>query len=215
VLLVVTHGSAVHKIWPHQAAFMAKALREYPDLHVIMTGGAVGHVWSKPFLKHPRVTSLIERSPPTSIRQFLTLPYVVDCILGPETGIFYAASFMDVAKILLLSHGTVENVSRDWVNCTSIHSENLKWCKGRGHNEAPACHQIHLGWDHCTRVQPKECDACRRGNCHLHLAACQQAITPERVLEAFDQIIRPSIMINPVEDVRRSMRIDAARAAAA
>jgi hypothetical protein len=53
---------------------------------------------------------------------------------------------------VFLSHSTHENLTRDWVNTTSIASKATS-CPGRGDNEAPACHQMHYGWEHCKQFR--------------------------------------------------------------
>ena len=57
---------------------------------------------------------------------------------------------MPMAKVVFLSHSTVENLTRDWLHTVSLHSVNTS-CPGRGMNDAPACHQLHYGWTHCKR----------------------------------------------------------------
>jgi ADP-heptose:LPS heptosyltransferase len=186
VLLLVLHGSAVHKIWPHNEWFIRKVLRQYEDVHIITTGMDAGLVYELPWLKHPRVQCSCSR---LTARQFLTLPHVVDAIVGPETGVFYAASQMAVPKIMLLSHGTRENTARDWVNCDTVSAESVQ-CKGRGNNEAPACHQLHADWSTCTRVSNvRDCRDCRAGHCSKHLAACMQEILPAAVLDRLAPIV--------------------------
>jgi len=71
----------------------------------------------------------------------------------------------------------VRNLTRDWVNTTSLWARNTN-CKGRGKNEAPACHQLHYGWDNCDRVPDGEEGA--------GTAVCQRDISPAEVLEAID-----------------------------
>ncbi len=184
VLMLVTHGSGPQKIWPHTKEFIGKALKKYPDLHIVLTGEERGKEFEKPWTSNPRVHCTCTK---WTLREFLTMPFVVDALLGPETGVFYAASQMALPKILMLSHGSVENTSRDWINTRSLWAKHVD-CKGRGRNEAPACHQIHDTWAHCTRITDPNCLYCRRGSCSIHLSACQQAIKPAMALHALEEV---------------------------
>jgi hypothetical protein len=60
-----------------------------------------------------------------------------------------------------------------------VYSKNTK-CKGRGDNEAPACHVLHYTWDSCTRVM----DGPGTGT-----AQCQTDIPAEEVADILHRII--------------------------
>jgi ADP-heptose:LPS heptosyltransferase len=187
ILLNITHGSSTHKIWPHQRSFIYRVLMKYQDLHVIMAGTEQGKDFEAPHVDHPRVTLT---SATLDLRKFLTLPFISDIMMTPETGIAYAASNMDLPKLVFLSHATEENLTRDWNNAYTFHSGGMAIeCKGRGKNYAPACHQIHNNWDTCTRVVNLDCRDCMQGKCAIHLAACQQAITVDKVYPTFDSLM--------------------------
>lgn len=185
IVLIVTHGSAVNKIWPHNEKLIEAILRDFDDAHVVLTGGESARKIEEPWFGHPRVHSLCRQ---ITTRQFLTLPAVVDVLIGPETGIFYAASQMAVPKIIFLSHATVRNLTRDWINTHSLQAPSVT-CTGRGKNEAPACHMVHNDWTTCTRALDPACPDCKiGGRCAKHLAACQQAIPPGRVMDVLRSI---------------------------
>lgn len=175
ILLLVVNGSSPNKVWPHTEAFIREAVKD-PDLHIILTGTET--VFDRPWVKHKQVNSLCGK---TTLRQALSLVYIADAILGPETAIMQAASRMDVPKIIMLSHSTEENLTKDWPAVYPLTAQHVV-CQGRGNNDAPACHQIHHSWDTCTRVTDRNCLSCRSGHCTKHLSACQQAILPEMAL---------------------------------
>lgn len=185
VLLFSLHGSSNHKVWPHTQAFIRKAVKKHPDLHIILTGQEWGNLYTKEWNDHPRVTNSCEGLP---VRHALSLTSIADCILGPETGLMYARAFEDVPKIIMLSHATVENLTRDWKNTTSLWARDV-WCAGRGQNVAPACHQIHESWQTCTRASDPNCLRCKNGSCTKHLAKCMQNIFPNEVLSALSPMI--------------------------
>lgn len=98
--------------------------------------------------------------------------------MGSETGVMNAIAMEEMPKIVFLSHSTVENLTRDWVNTHSLSSERTV-CQGRGNNEAPACHQLHFGWAKCTEAPAPA------GTEELHkrkgsgVAQCQADIDPQ------------------------------------
>jgi hypothetical protein len=59
-----------------------------------------------------------------------------------------------------LSHATEENLSRDWANTVSLYGKGTK-CAGRGNDEAPACHRMNFGWDHCTKNEESGTAQCQ------------------------------------------------------
>lgn len=141
-------GSGVHKVWPYVDAVIAELMLQTDDVHFLLVGDHFCRILEQGWEKEPRVHA---RSAKWSIRESLSMVEQMDMVIGPETGVLNAASCLPIPKVVFLSHSTVENLTRDWVNTTSLWAKNVT-CKGRGKNEAPACHLLHYGWDHCTRV---------------------------------------------------------------
>lgn len=67
---------------------------------------------------------------------------VCDLVIGGETGMLNAVSFESVPKIVTLSHSSENNLTRDWVNCTSLAPENTPCFP---------CHRLHYGWEFCHK----------------------------------------------------------------
>jgi ADP-heptose:LPS heptosyltransferase len=166
-------GSGVHKTWAYVDTVVASLMLDYQDVDVIFVGDMLCKLLEKGWEKEKRVHC---RSGEWSIRQTLAMLDQVDMVIGPETGVLNGASCLPIPKIVFLSHSTVENLTRDWANTISLFAENVS-CKGRGNNEAPACHQLHYGWDHCDRIMEGPGEGTAR---------CQKEISPERVLLAID-----------------------------
>jgi ADP-heptose:LPS heptosyltransferase/predicted SAM-dependent methyltransferase len=169
LVVYALNGSSVHKRWPWMDSVITALLMDFPDLHVVLVGGVDGQIleqgwfgWDKDPAKHddakkvqtnPRVHC---RSGRWEIRQTLAFLEQADMVFGPETGILNAAAQLPIPKVLLLSHSSVENLARDWVNCHAIASGDTE-CPGRGKNEAPACHQMHYDFTFCRQATfPKE-----------------------------------------------------------
>lgn len=169
VLLWSLAGSAVHKTWPGLDNVIASIMVNHPSWDVVFMGGESCKILEQGWEKEPKVH---RKSGVWSIRQSMTFVNFVDCIVGPETGILNAASQLNIPKVVFLSHSSVENLTRDWVNCISLVSPNTV-CPGRGNNEAPACHQMHYGWDHCKKTEQG-------------VSQCQQDITVDQAWHAIE-----------------------------
>jgi ADP-heptose:LPS heptosyltransferase len=175
VIMWALAGSGVHKTWPHVDAVIANLMLTYRDVDVLLIGDGFCKILEGGWEKESRVH---RRSDVWSIRETMAMTEQVDMVIGPETGVLNAASCLPIPKVVFLSHSTVENLTRDWTNTTSLWAKNTT-CKGRGKNEAPACHQLHYGWDHCNRVKDGEVGA--------GTAQCQAEISPTEVLEAVER----------------------------
>ena len=184
-------GSGCHKTWPYVDNVVASLMLHHPKTHVVMVGDAFCKILEAGWENEERVH---RTSGEMDIRKTLSLVDVVDCIVGPETGVLNAASCLAIPKLVFLSHSTHENLTRDWENVFPLYAENVT-CAGRGENEAPACHQLHYGWDTCTKDFDDNCHDCKAWRTkapmcgHTQTAVCQAAIKPERVTEILFRLI--------------------------
>lgn len=156
-------GSSVHKTWGGLDNVLAAIMLDFPQVQVVLMGNEAGQLLERGWEKESRIH---RRSGKWSIRESLAFMDVVDMAIGPETGVMNAAAQLPYPKVVFLSHSTHENLTRDWVNVHPLISKSTT-CPGRGVNEAPACHQLHYGWQHCKDD----------GN---GLAQCMADITPEQ-----------------------------------
>lgn len=143
-------GSSVHKHWPWLDNAVSGLLIDFPEVEVLFVGGPDGVVLEQGWENSDRVH---RRSGKWEIRRTLSFVQHADVVIGSETGILNAVAQEEMPKIVFLSHSTVENLTRDWVNTHSLASVDTT-CKGRGNNEAPACHKLHIGWSRCTEAAP-------------------------------------------------------------
>jgi ADP-heptose:LPS heptosyltransferase len=177
VVLWSLAGSAVHKTWagldPIIATFML-----HTDVKVVLVGGPDGVLLEAAWEKEPRVMRTCGK---WSIRQSLAFALECDLIIGPETGVLNAMCCEPMPKICFLSHSTHENLTRDWVNTTPLWSKSTI-CKGRGDNEAPACHQLHYNWDACTKAMAADGEP-------MGVAQCQADIGGEEVWDAIVSVM--------------------------
>lgn len=141
-------GSSVHKHWPWLDNVVSGLLLDFPEIQILFVGGPDGVVLEQGWEKTPRVHC---RSGKWTIRETLAFVHEADVVVGSETGVMNAVAQQPMPKVVFLSHSTVENLTRDWENTHSLASVGTV-CKGRGNDEAPACHQMHYGWSHCTEA---------------------------------------------------------------
>jgi len=175
VLLWSLAGSSVHKTWAGLDSVIATIMLNYPEWDVVLAGGETCVMLEAGWENEARV---YRRSGVWDIRQTMTFLRFCDCIVGPETGVMNAASMLDVPKVTFLSHSTEENLTRDWVNNISLWSRETS-CPGRGENEAPACHQMHYGWQNCRRTENG-------------VAQCQEDISVEQAWHAIEHAMNYS-----------------------
>ena len=118
-------GSAFHKIYPFQEFVARKLMDTYPEIHIHTHGGGI-----ESFLEwnHPKTKNYSGKWP---IRKSMIMTKYVQCVVGTETGVMNAASCFDTPKVLMLSHSSVENLSRDWQNTHNIEALDV------------ACHPCH------------------------------------------------------------------------
>lgn len=146
-------GSGQFKWWPHWSK-CAEMLADM-GVHVVVLGDAPGQ---RP--KESDRIHLIGRG--GSIREALAFAQVADVVIGPESAITNAVSFESMLKVVLLSHSTIDNLTRDWVETVSIAVDGL---------DCYPCHRIHTTMDTCTM------DGATRAS------ACQASIRPEQVVD--------------------------------
>ncbi len=138
ILWGLAGSSRTHKIWPHIDGVFEHVMKFYPGWGIVTTGDGSCAELEAGWEGQPRIW---RTSGVWNIRQVLTMIDYASVVVGPETGLLSAAAFYNVPKLVFLSHSTVENLTRDWVNTTSFYAPNTI-CPGRGLNEAPACHAM-------------------------------------------------------------------------
>lgn len=165
-------GSSVHKTWGGLDNIIGSLMLQFPKVHVVLMGNDMCQMLEAGWEKEPRVH---RTSGKWTVRQGLAFIEQADMVIGPETGLVNAVAQLPIPKVVFLSHSTHENLTRDWVNVHPLASENTS-CPGRGNNEAPACHQLHYGWEYCKRTTDG-------------VAQCMADITPEQAWRVIWHVI--------------------------
>ena len=192
-------GSSVHKVWPHTHIVVDWILRHTDakvifcggPKDVLLEEVILQHLmkdWCDvPFedsdkmsvqtmaaainAKQPDKASrrLHFTSGEMGIRDTLALAQVVDLVVGPETGVLNAVSMEPVPKICMLSHSSVENLTRDWFNCDSV--EPL-------HVPCYPCHRMHYERKYCPIDEP------------TGAAVCAASIGPKKIFESIKVMLQ-------------------------
>lgn len=192
VIVWAIAGSHQHKVWPGLPRAMARVLHE-TDAHIVVTGGPeTKPLWDSTLAfildyhrdVDRRMTALIGSHP---IRQIMSLAQAADVVVGPETGLLNAMAMEPNGKVLLLSHSSKENLTRDWLNTTTIEPDG---------SVAPCwpCHRMHPSTVNCPQHEL------------TRLALCMSSITVDRVVDAIkDAIGRQAVAaVRPPESTPRS-----------
>ena len=159
-------GSSYHKIYPWANYVADRIAKEHKDTVIVTVGDYICKVleWDNDIT--------IRRSGEFTIRQSMILTKYADLVLGTETGILNAAACYDTPKIVLLSHSSVENLTKHWKNCTSLSPAHSR-CK------CYPCHQLHY-----SRA------SCPCGMVERRATLCMENIKPETVYAAFEKYHR-------------------------
>ena len=148
VVLVSPTGSGPFKAWPHTQEFMRLLalegvytvmvgdLKHLPDLDLVNVRGIdYGHVVGQEW----------------PLRLALAYALQCDAVVGSESVFANAVAYEPMPKVVMLSHSSVENLTRDWPNTVSL--------------EAPVachpCHRIHnVGAQFCAKDTTTGAAAC-------------------------------------------------------
>ena len=140
LILWVLAGSSVHKVWPHVDTIVQQVLKVFPNARIAMVGDERCQKMIEPAWENePRV---IKKSGKWSIRDTMAFARECNLVIGPETGVMSAVAMEQMPKIVLLSHSSVENLTRDWVNTYSLESKETP-CR--------VCHKQIYAWDQCNK----------------------------------------------------------------
>ena len=135
-VMVVLSGSSQHKFYPRMDSVIAHLLLDVPEARVILSGDMACKILEAGWENEPRV---ISTSGEMGVRETLTLAKFADCVVGPETGVLNAVAFAPNAKVCLLSHSSVENLTKHWVNTASLLPDVPCY----------PCHRLHYGREYC------------------------------------------------------------------
>lgn len=165
LVFLAPSGSGSFKAWPHAEAFMGLMadagiytlllgdIKTMPDIdHVERNGHEYGIVVGQEW----------------SLRLAMTMSLYADVVVATESVFANAVAMEPMPKIIMLSHSSVENLTRDWVNTCSL--------------EAPvACHPCH-------RIHNAAAKLCARDTV-TKASACMASYSAETVADLVKQAL--------------------------
>lgn len=165
-------GSSIHKAWPYMDVLVARFMIN-TDLKVALCGADMDRPLEAGWEEESRV---LKRAGVWSIRQAMALLPHAELVIGAETGLLNAAAMLQVPKIITLSHSTRENLTKHWVNTTTLEPTRTP---------CYPCHMMHYDWSTCQRG-PIE-----------GVALCQENIGIECMWQAVEKYIETRPMSAP------------------
>lgn len=174
VVMLAVAGSSIHKFYPHMDNFIASLMISPLPFRVVLVGDHAAKILETGWENEQRVW---KRCGEWSIRQTLAFAQTCDAVVGPETGVLNAVAFNErVSKVVLLSHSSHNNLTRDWKRTTALSPTE---------KEVPCypCHKMVYGSADCWLDD------------ETGAAMCAAKIPHETVLSALMKQIGPRAVI--------------------
>ncbi len=159
VVLLSPTGSGPFKAWPHAQEFMR--LMAVAGVYTVMVGDLKHLPDLEPVtLKGEDYAHVVGQEWP--LRLALAYALLADAVVATESVFANAVAFEPMPKVVMLSHSSHENLTRDWINTAAI--------------EAPvACHPCH-------RIHNFSSSMCSKDT-NTGASACMASYGPHKVAE--------------------------------
>lgn len=164
-------GSGRNKTWPFVPYVVGDLVKKYKDIKVILVGGNTCQILECAFPNHNRI---IKRCGEYTFRQSALLAQYVDLVVSPDTGFLHTAGCWETPKIGLLTHTTIENITKHFLNDFSLESK------------APCAPCFRLISD-----AEKQCPIEQES--HATLCMGKEAMNPEDVLAQIEEVLCHSL----------------------
>lgn len=170
------NGSHINKYWARMPAAAIRILNETNGV-IFFSGDkdcqhpADGIATILNDMASPEIRQRVKMSTgQLTLRQVLAMAQQADVVIGQETGVLNGVAMEPNRKIVFLSHSTVENLTKHWVNTESLVPTSACF----------PCHRMHYDWSRC----------------HLDkaagMAACQASIKVDQVIDAVKRALAPA-----------------------
>jgi ADP-heptose:LPS heptosyltransferase len=160
LVVVAPAGSGAPKTWPHVQRFMD--LMAARGVHTVVLGEI-----RQELVPDEKWSCVLGKDLP--IRLAMTLALEADVVVGTESAIVNAVAMEPMLKVVLLSHSSAANLTRDWVNTMSVEPQGLACFP---------CHRLHRGFEFCAQDE-------RTG-----FSRCQSMATAESIADAIAPWLR-------------------------
>ena len=112
-------GSAGQKVYPWTEYVIGELLKDMNDVHVITTGDERCQLLET-IQDSDNITHLAGE---IDVRLALCLTQFVDLVVGPDTGVLHASGCYETAKVGILGHTTIENITKYFKNDYSVEAK--------------------------------------------------------------------------------------------
>lgn len=164
-ILWVLSGTRIDKVYPYASMAIGRIIRELRAPVCLMGGpGDKEHAMATAIRDHVALQNGTreglhlavpeaggERCWP--LRSSLAFAQCADLIVTPDTGTAWAVAFEPMPKIAMVSHASAENITKHWVNTTTLHADQ---------DRVPCwpCHRLHDDTSTCVENREKNGAAC-------------------------------------------------------
>ncbi len=141
-------GSSRQKTYPtdHMIKFFDLLCRRYSDIEVFTVGDEICQLLEIPFEEDKRFH---RRAGVWNMRQSILASRFVDVVISPDTGLLHGSGCFPTPKIGLLTHTTIENITKHFDNDYSLEAKDVS-CAPCFHMVYNAPVQANLAEDHTT-----------------------------------------------------------------
>lgn len=175
-ILWVLSGTRIDKVYPYASFAVARIIRELRAPVVLMGGPSEKEQSMARAIKdsvaiengsrdglHLAVPANDGGPKAWPLRASLSFALTADLVVTPDTGTAWAMAFEQMPKIVMVSHASAENITKHWINTTTLHADP---------DRVPCwpCHRLH--------DDPSTCVANKEDNG----AACISDISVERLV---------------------------------
>lgn len=150
-------GSAFHKVYPWSEYIATELCGAHKDIEVVTVGDEASRIleWHN--------SRTVNKSGVLSVRQSFLLTKYADLVIGPDTGLLNAAAAFPTPKIVMMSAGSKENLTKYWENTDTLFAEDC---------ECYPCHRLIYS------------NNCPKGSIQGVAPKCMEDLKPELVMEA-------------------------------
>ena len=158
----VVKGSRGDKVYPYSPMAVARLIKECGVSVVLFCGVGEDYKQAAQIQEHVKNQNgsdaglhVASTGNPDDwpTRRALTFAQHMDVMVGPDTGVMWSVAMEKLPKVMLLSHAGIDNITKHWVNTTTLHAEPERvkcW----------PCHQLHDSPDTCCPNKDNNGAAC-------------------------------------------------------
>lgn len=157
-LLWVLSGTRPDKVYPFATYAIPRIIKEV-NIPVLVMGGphekevAMASIIREAVLRTNGSRDGLHIADPAPIRTSFALALQADIVVTPDTGTAWAVAMEKMPKIVMVSHTSVENITKHWVNTITLHADP---------DRVPCwpCHRLHDDPSTCVENREKTGAAC-------------------------------------------------------